>query len=68
MLAAPKLARQPDSAALSVDAKLCIGHLTPLVQQRVQHSWWLRAASWGALLALCAVLVIAAMAYLRGRL
>lgn len=63
MLAAPKLARQLDSAALSVDAKLCIAHLTPLVQQRVQHSWWLRVASWGALIVLVLAFGIAALRY-----
>ena len=68
MLAAPKLARQLDHAALRADAKLCIQHLTPIVQQRVQHGWWLRAASWAALI----LLICAAVGYglwrLRGAL
>ena len=58
MLGAPKLARQLDIAALKADAKLCIQHLTPLVQRRTRHSFWLRAASWAALiLVICAAVV-----------
>ena len=35
MLQQPKLAKQLDGASLSRDAKLCIAHLTPLVQRQV---------------------------------
>ena len=55
MLGAPKLARQLDVAAFRADAKLCVQHLTPLVQRRARHGFWLRAASWAALiLVICA--------------
>lgn len=59
MLAAPKLARQLDHAALRKDAKLCVQHLTPLVQRRVQHGWLWRTASWTALI----LVICAAVAY-----
>jgi hypothetical protein len=58
MLGQPKLARQLDLGALQRDARLCLQHLTPLVQQRVRHGWMLRAASWGALIVvICAAVV-----------
>jgi hypothetical protein len=63
MLAAPKLARQLDHAALRADARLCIQHVTPLVQSRVQHGWWLRVASWGALWGALILVICAAVAF-----
>jgi hypothetical protein len=66
MLGAPKLARQLDTAALSRDAKLCIAHLTPLVQRRVRHGFWLRAASWAALTVVICGAVIYALWWVRG--
>ena len=68
MLGAPKLARQLDTAALGRDAKLCIAHLTPLVQHRTHHDWWLRAASWAALMVVICAAVLYALWHLRGAL
>jgi hypothetical protein len=68
MLGAPKLARQLDTAALGRDAKLCIAHLTPLVQLRTRHDWWLRAASWAALMVVICAAVLYALWHLRGAL
>ena len=45
MLGQPKLARQLDLGGLQKDVRLCLQHLTPLVQRRVRHDWWLRMAS-----------------------
>jgi hypothetical protein len=56
---APKLAKQFDLVALRRDIKTCVQYLTPLAQRRVQHGWWLRAASWAALV----ILGLAALAY-----
>lgn len=66
MLGAPKLARQLDAAALGRDAKLCIAHLTPLVQRRVRHGFWLRAASWAALTVVICGAVFYALWWVRG--
>ena len=68
MLGAPKLARQLDTAALGRDAKLCIAHLTPLVQHRTHHDWWLRAASWAALMVVICAAVLYALWWLPGAL
>ena len=68
MLGAPKLARQLDTAALGRDAKLCIAHLTPLVQRRASHGFWLRAASWAALMVVICAAVVYALWHLRGAL
>jgi hypothetical protein len=68
MLGAPKLARQLDTAALGRDAKLCIAHLTLLVQRRTRHDWWLRAASWAALMVVICAAVLYALWHLRGAL
>lgn len=59
MLQQPKLAKQLDTAALQKDVRLCVQHLTPLVQRRIQHAWVLRAASWAALI----LVMSAAVAY-----
>jgi hypothetical protein len=66
MLGAPKLARQLDTAALGRDAKLCIAHLTPLVQRRARHGFWLRAGSWAALVVVICAAVVYALWWLRG--
>jgi hypothetical protein len=66
MLGAPKLARQLDTAALGRDAKLCIAHLAPLVQGRVRHGFWQRAASWAALLVVICGAVVYGLWWLRG--
>jgi hypothetical protein len=68
MLGAPKLARQLDTAALGRDAKLCIAHLTPLVQLRTRHDWWLRAASWAAPIVVICAAVLYALWWLPGAL
>lgn len=66
MLQQPKLAKQLDGASLSRDAKLCTAHLTPLVQRRVRHGFWLRAASWAALTVVICAAVIYGLWWLRG--
>lgn len=66
MLQQPKLAKQLDGASLSRDAKLCIAHLTPLVQRRTLHAWWLVAASWAALIVVIGAAVFYALWWLRG--
>jgi hypothetical protein len=64
MLQVPKLAKQLDAARLQADIGTCMQHLTPLVQHRVRHGWWLRAASWAALALFIGGLVFAGLRYL----